>query len=45
MPAEAAIYLAEVDICLPSSGLINLLCANINDRILEVTLWQNALKS
>ena len=29
MPAEAAIYLAEVDICPPSSGPCNLLCANI----------------
>lgn len=30
MPAEAAIYLAEVDICPPSSGLTKLLCANIS---------------
>ena len=29
MPAEAAIYLAEVDICPSSCGPVSLLCANI----------------
>ena len=29
MPAEAAIYLAEVEICPSSCGQASLLCANI----------------